>query len=338
MGAGFGFDRQTFGFPNNSRKKTHDSSMRKSCVLFVIAALILSAAGLRFFPSVNSSSDMRTDGKFSSDFCGGKVFLSEESVSAEGKPLPAIMYHSVNKANIGDYVVHPSELERDFRNVKKLGFTPIFAREAADFVGKGFPLPEKPILITFDDGFYNNLSFVLPLLKKYGYKAVIAVVGSFTDKEKGQRQSDYYSNLNREQIKLLSESGFVEIADHTYDLHGFKNGRKGVCRKKGESFSAYRELLLKDLAKNGELLLSACGKAPTTFVYPYGAYSADTPEILAEAGFGIALTCNETVSVLKKGCNPYLVGRFNRSGKADSDAFFAKLSREIEKARRRTDS
>lgn len=75
------------------------------------------------------------------------------------------------------------------------------------------------------------------------------MVGSFADKEKGQRQSDYYSNLNREQIKLLSESGFVEIADHTYDLHGFKNGRKGVCRKKGESFSAYRELLLKDLAK-----------------------------------------------------------------------------------------
>ena len=87
------------------------------------------------------------------------VFGKKNGVDFSGKtiPLPAVMYHSVNNNNTGDYVVSPTELENDFRWIKDHGFTPVFVRDAVAYVrGKNDEVPEKPILITLDDGFFNN--------------------------------------------------------------------------------------------------------------------------------------------------------------------------------------
>lgn len=279
------------------------------------------------------------------DLDGASLALTDSSrfveVDDSRVVLPVIMYHSVNVANIGSYVISPEELEKDFANVKRLGYTPILASEAVTYTrGRTESFPKKPILITFDDGFYNNYTFVLPLLKKYGFKAVIAVVGSFTDNERGQRQSNYYSNLNRKQICELYESGLVEIANHTYDLHGFKNGRKGVSRRQNEDFAEYSRALTADLCKTQTLIFECTGKKATVFAYPYGIYDEKTVEVLENCGFEIALTCNERVNVLYYGCNLMEIGRFNRFGREKSDVFFEKIekSRNAAAASIRTDN
>ncbi len=338
--------------------------MRKVCVLFISAIIIVLCVPCRLFlqrekpdmrtdsldmrmnaldTSMNASLDMsmdNTDMRMNAlDMRTNTLDMrmnAEKSTASAGEggkvALPAIMYHSVNSGGVGNYVVHPNELEKDFRNILRLGYTPIFAREVADFIdGKG-EIPEKPVLITFDDGFYNNYTYVLPLLKKYGFKATIAVVGSFTERERGQRQSNYYSNLNKEQIGELYKSGLVEIANHTYDLHSVKNGRKGATRKRGEDFGTYEGVFVRDYEKNQAIIEAVTGEKPRTFVYPYGAYSESTVKILKERGCGIALTCNERVSVISRGCESMTVGRFNRSGKVDSDGFFAKIERKTKES------
>ena len=103
------------------------------------------------------------------------IFMYNVSKAQTGKTveLPIIMYHSVLKSRSGDYIVHPSELENDLKYIKENGYETVVMADLINFVYEGVELPEKPIMITFDDGYYNNLGYAVPLLQKYGMKAVI---------------------------------------------------------------------------------------------------------------------------------------------------------------------
>ena len=96
-----------------------------------------------------------------------------------GVRVPILMYHSVlkNPKMAGMYVVSPDTLEQDLKYIKKKGYTTVFVRELTEYVYQNAPLPEKPVVITLDDGYLNNLTYVLPLLEKYDMKATISVVG-----------------------------------------------------------------------------------------------------------------------------------------------------------------
>lgn len=246
-------------------------------------------------------------------FCGA---------SGEKIKLPVVMYHSVNTKNINDYVIHPDRFESDLLWLKEHGYTSVFSQEVIDYVnGKG-SLPSKPVMLFFDDGFYNNLVYALPLLQKHGFKAMIAVVGEFSDKEKGERQSVYYSNLNWVQIQELSNSGNIEIVNHTYALHGNKNGRKGAAKKYGESLSNYKCVLSRDIGKLQDKLFEITGRKPLSFCYPYGKYCEESEKFLKEMGFNATYTCNEHHNYIGVGESLFGLGRFNRSGKVTTKYFF----------------
>ena len=83
----------------------------------------------------------------------------------------------------------------------------------------GTPLPQNPVVITFDDGFYNNLSVALPLLEQYDMKATVSVVGSFSENQTEQDSHKSYSYLTDADIAVLLESGRFEIGNHTNSLH-----------------------------------------------------------------------------------------------------------------------
>lgn len=89
-------------------------------------------------------------------------------------------------------------------------------------------LPEKAVLLTFDDGYRDFYNQVFPLLKAYRYPAVLAVVGSWLDAAPGEAV-DYGGKLvprekflSWEQLREMAESGLVEIASHSY------NGHRGI--------------------------------------------------------------------------------------------------------------
>ena len=95
--------------------------------------------------------------------------------------LPIVMYHSLLKSKSGNYIVHPDTFENDLKYIQDKGYTTITMTDLINYVYKDSPLPEKPIIITFDDGFYNNFGYAVPLLHKYDMKAVISIVGKYTD-------------------------------------------------------------------------------------------------------------------------------------------------------------
>ena len=178
--------------------------------------------------------------------CGKSTFPTGGEPT-EGIPVPGIMYHNVlpdGSEGLGEYVVSASELEGDLQLLKEAGYEGVTPEELFDFVRGVGTLPEKPVLLTFDDGFESMEQVVLPLLQKYSFKATAAIVGEYTDLYSGDvPKALSYSHLSWEQCRELADSGLVEIANHTYGFHHLGDGRKGLRKKKGESEETYRKVL-----------------------------------------------------------------------------------------------
>ena len=96
----------------------------------------------------------------------------------DGIKLPIIMYHSIvkNEDRSGEYVITPIELEKDLLYLKQNGYTTVFVNDVIRYVKRGGELPEKPIILSFDDGTYNYREYLLPLLEKYDMKATVSIV------------------------------------------------------------------------------------------------------------------------------------------------------------------
>lgn len=249
-------------------------------------------------------------------------------VDAKGTPVPILMYHSVlrDEARAGRYIISPAVVESDLRYLSERGYTAMFASELAEAVLQGEALPQKPVVITFDDGYLNNLTYVLPLLERYDMKAVVNIVGSYS--ERFSEQPDHnpaYAHLCWEDVTALVDSGRVEIGNHTYDMHR-QSPRKGAMRRKGESGEDYYEALMSDVGRTQSLLEEHCGILPTTFAYPFGHISEESIPILREMGFTALLTCTEQVNVITGDPEALLaLGRFNRPSGLSTEKFMKRM-------------
>lgn len=230
--------------------------------------------------------------------------------------LPVIMYHSVCDKPPSEYVVTPKQLEDDLRYLHDNGYTAVSAQQLVDYTRGRGELPEKSVMITLDDGFYNNLSEVLPLLEKYDMRAVVSVVGSYTDKDAPlDPHIPVYSYLTWDDLNELISSGRVEIGSHTYDMHGLGSGRRGCSMAEGESEEDYRRALNSDLSRLQNEMYAHTGCVPFVFAYPFGAVSRESLPVIRENGFLMTLTCREKANTITR--DPqclFGIGRFNRSG------------------------
>ncbi len=261
----------------------------------------------------------------------GAVLVSNNSPVSYSVPI--IMYHSVldNPLRRSKYVITPTELKQDLEYLKQKGYTTINTADLVNFCEKGTPLPEKCIVITFDDGYYNNYSYVYPVLKETQQKAVLSVVGTYADafSREGETLNNNYSHATWEQIKEMSASGLVEIQNHSYDMHNIAI-RKGNLRNRGEDEVLYRENLIKDTQRNSELIKKATNKAPLAYTYPFGAVSAESRQIIENLGFKATYGCEEGINVITT--DPkclYDLKRFNRDGTKTTEEFFKKIISEV---------
>lgn len=254
----------------------------------------------------------------------------------ESVRLPAVMYHHVlNQSDmLGDYVISPKQLDEDLRYIQERGYTPVSAAELQAYVAGEGELPERPILITFDDGYKSSFVYAYPALKKYGMKGILAVIGI---------HSEYYSEIDDDnvnyahatwdELRQMSESGVFEIANHTYDMHEESSPRAGVRRKAGESKADYQKALREDIGTNQQLLEMATGKTPTVFVYPFGFLDEDARAVLDELGFTMTMGVAERVNTVTRGEPESLreLGRYNRPYGVTTQSFFDPIFAEAER-------
>lgn len=251
--------------------------------------------------------------------------LQATATVEEGVQVPIIMYHSLlrDEKYQGTYVISPDTFESDIQFLLENGYETILVQDLIDYVHGG-TLPEKPVMLTFDDGYFNNYCYGFELAKKYGIKFVISPIGSVTDLyTETHDESPYYAHASWAQLKEMADSGLVEVQSHSYNLHKNENGRMGVRKKQGESPAAYQELINADLQLSIDKIRENIGTPPTSFAYPFGAVSPETPELVRSLGFQCILTSEEKIStVLRDPESLFGLGRFVRPNGISTKSFF----------------
>lgn len=168
-------------------------------------------------------------------------------------------------------------------------------------------LPDKAVLLTFDDGLRSVYTHAFPLLRAYGYPALVAVVTDWVDMAPG-RTIDYGPRpfgrddfLTWEQLREMQDSGLVEVASHSHDLHHGVNANPqgnsipaAVSRifdpatRRYESETGYLARIRADLATSAALIERELGRRPRAMVWPYAAYNGRVNRIANELGLGIS--------------------------------------------------
>lgn len=240
--------------------------------------------------------------------------LAMASTVEAGSSFVVASFHDVREDVRLDYtggstVVTPAHLEAYFQWLKDEGYRVISTQDLLDVkTGKKAALPDKSVLLTFDDGYSSFYRTVFPLLKKYRYPALVALVGSWMDLPNeavvplgGEFVLKRESLLSWDQVRELARSGLIEIASHSYDLHqGLLGNPQGnlqpaaVTRvydpaaKTYESDAAYRKRIREDLRKSAEGISRHAGVQPRVMVWPYGEYNQ---ALIDEAGkLGMVIT------------------------------------------------
>lgn len=270
-------------------------------------------------------------------YCGIFVMLldgvSEVPVlstnASEAVELPILMYHSVLKDTSlsGKYIVTPSTLIQDIEYLKSNGYTFVSVEELINYTQSQGELPEKPAMLTFDDGCYNNYGYVKPILEKYDAKAVFSVVGSYTDEySKSNIANLTYGYMRWTDIYDLFLNSRTEVGNHSYDFHSNDRGRNGANKKSGESSEQYKNIFYNDTQKAQERFMAKTGFSPVIYTYPFGAASPESEAVIKEMGFKASFSCNEGINLITRDPDClFMLKRYNRPSGINTEDFFARI-------------
>lgn len=241
---------------------------------------------------------------------------------AETVSLPVLTYHDVGQA-ASDMVITPRMLEKHFSALKRAGYQAILPSQLRDFVYRGAPLPEKPLLITFDDGYLSNAALAFPLLKKYDLKAAFFIIGvSFgasTYKDTGIAISPHFGA--KEAARML-ESSRVEFGSHTFDMHQwapYEEGpevRESLKKLPGDTAEKYIAAVREDARRFAGFYAEAIGGSTDFFAYPSGVMTEEAAAVLREEGYTMTFCSQRGVNTVVRGLPRSLTGlkRFTVSG------------------------
>ena len=214
------------------------------------------------------------------------------------EPMPVLMYHHMvpEGQDCNAMTITPGKFRADLDIILAKGYTPVLPGELAE----GAPLPEKPILITFDDGYRSNYDLVYPILREYGVKACISIIVLMPD-----LPTDNFCTW--EQLREMTDSGLVEVGSHSYRLHNLgedkgnyeKDGTNGVERRPGESDGDFQARVLDDIQKSHDRIAAELGSV-TCFAYPFGCTDPDA-KALVDAQFPVSLMTVPQCADLAKG-------------------------------------
>ncbi|EPE37977.1 polysaccharide deacetylase family protein [Candidatus Photodesmus anomalopis] len=207
------------------------------------------------------------------------------------KKTPIIMYHRFiqnnNEKGVHGTYLHVDMLEKHFKLLKWMGFESLTFEDLANIEFIRHLNIIKPvkryIIITVDDGYEDNYHLLLPLLKKYNFKAIIYTVTG----EKINRWDTEVTTcpeipiplMTNKQLKTISNSGYIEIGGHT-----LTHPRLNTLNFEQQQY---------EIEKNKIYLEALLDKKLTSFAYPYGTYNQDSENIIKEVGYKFAVITNE---------------------------------------------
>lgn len=241
-----------------------------------------------------------------------KIFNSSynkpQPVEEYTSKVPILMYHCLDsdKRNENSTTVTPDQFREDMQVLKENGYNTISFSDIYNYVQYGKELPNKPILVSFDDGYESVYKYAYPILKEMGMKATTSIIGISVGKSMykntPKKMTPHFSYAAAREMYL---SGVMDIQSHSYNMHemnGFDvNPRDGVLQKKGESESKYISLFKNDYQKSKYEIEKNIGNQEFVYFYPFGKYSVLSEVLLREMGNKITVTTQLGINTIIKG-------------------------------------
>lgn len=203
-----------------------------------------------------------------------KIKVATASSILEKKQVPILCYHQVRNwrstdGSVGkDYIIEVQNFKDQMKMLADSGYHTILPDQLYAYLNEGAALPEKPIMLTFDDTALDQFTVVRPTLQKYGFKAAYFIMTVSIGKN-----GKFVNYMNANQIKQLADEGNT-IGSHTYDHKNFK-------KYAGKD---WEEQLDKPTKKLEEII----GKKIDYFAYPFGLWNAQGIPELKKRNFKMA--------------------------------------------------
>lgn len=186
--------------------------------------------------------------------------------------VPILMYHDVLTEPEVFFDLLPEQLEAHLQLLEDNDFTAVTLDQVVHHLRTGIPLPEKPVLLTFDDGYAGHFEHVYPLLKQYQVPAVFSVFPGKLDGDVVGR-----STLTWDQLKTMASDSLVTIASHS------------VTHPPDLTLMTDQELVY-EVTESKRQLEERLGIPIQYFTYPAGHYDQRVAQAVADAGYLAALT------------------------------------------------
>jgi peptidoglycan/xylan/chitin deacetylase (PgdA/CDA1 family) len=219
---------------------------------------------------------------------GGNGHIGYTGEGQGAKRVPVLMYHYVipqayNREPGNRSIINLEAFEQGMDYLYQEGYYTASLSELEDYVHGRIRLPEKTVVITFDDGYENNYIYAYPLLKKYGFRAAVFIIGERVQ-EQTTKQFDLNTSTYFSKEQMEASKDVFEFHSHTYQLH---NKTVPHC---GELYASTRDLakLQEDIVR-----MKRFGIDTPYFAYPYGDRNDAMARKLVENGYRMAFTVKQ---------------------------------------------
>ncbi|MFF7972983.1 polysaccharide deacetylase family protein [Streptomyces sp. NPDC007905] len=209
-------------------------------------------------------------------------------------PVPILMYHAVASAPqdaTRALSVAPEAFAEQMALIGDLGLTPVTTADLAARWRSGRPLPGRPVLVTFDDGYEGVHRHALPVLAKHGFPATLFVSTGWI-RGAYDTGGGLDTMLDWQQVRDLADTG-AEIGGHSHTHPQLDQLDDAALRA--------------ELVRSTEILTGELGSRPLSFAYPYGYSSRRVRHAVREAGYAQALAVGNSLARRRQG--PYALRR-----------------------------
>ena len=225
--------------------------------------------------------------------------------TVDSKRVAVLCYHHLAPEEEGlhennDSVIPVEQFQNQMKYLYDEGYYTVTIKEIYDFIQGEIELPEKTVLITFDDGYESNYTYAYPILKEYELKATIFLIGKgIIDYENGLQ--GVIPKVSKEQIDEMVKSGLVSFENHTFDLHKYIEDKPASLVKDVSE-------LEEDFQKYGDFVEQYNLPKPLAIAYPYGHSNRKLINTAERFGYKLGFTIKN--GYIKKGDKAMTLSRF----------------------------
>ncbi len=259
------------------------------------------------------------------------------SPQGESAHIPILLYHHLDpEGEESGTVLHPDTFARQMKLLRDNGYTAVSLDALIAYAEEGTALPEKPVVITFDDGYLSNYQYAFPILREYGWEGTVFTIGTSVGHTDFYKDTQYAMTPHFGKEEIEEMAGVISVQSHTYDMHQwppFETGdriRETILPLDGESEADYIKALKADVEQQNALFAELGLASPTALAFPQGMWEQTTNAILRENGYRVTLTTDYArVNRIVKGLSQSLLclGRLNISGETSDEEILAYCGR-----------